>query len=148
MLDAGADDYVVKPYSAEHLEARLRAVLRRGGTDDAPRVLVIGGLVIDLDAREAKLDDQSLDLTAREFELLAYLAERAGVVVSKRELLEFRIAESLLEAEGFEVSYLPVDAKGRVDPDDVARLRGRMTTEGIVRTQDSLIPSERLTHAA
>jgi two-component system, OmpR family, KDP operon response regulator KdpE len=87
LLDAGADDYVVKPYSAEHLEARVRAVLRRSGSDPAQRTLVVGDLTIDLDAQEARFENRSLELTAREFELLAYLAERPGSMVSKRQLL-------------------------------------------------------------
>lgn len=87
LLDAGADDYIVKPYSAEHLEARVRAVLRRSGSDPAERTLVVGDLTIDLDAQEARFEDRPLELTAREFELLAYLAERPGSMVSKRQLL-------------------------------------------------------------
>jgi DNA-binding response OmpR family regulator len=87
LLDAGADDYVVKPYSADHLEARIRAVLRRTGQGDAPRSISVGELKIDLDAHLATLAGDPLDLTAREFELLAYLAEHEGKVVSKRELL-------------------------------------------------------------
>jgi len=87
LLDAGADDYVIKPYSADHLEARIRAVLRRSSPDDGNPVIRVGGLVIDSDAHQATLDGEPLDLTAKEFELLTYLAERAGKVVSKRELL-------------------------------------------------------------
>jgi len=87
LLDAGADDYVVKPYSAEHLEARVRAVLRRSGSDPPQRELVVGDLTIDLDAQEARFEGRPLELTAREFELLAYLAERPGSMVSKRQLL-------------------------------------------------------------
>ena len=87
LLDAGADDFVVKPYSTEHLEARLRAVLRRSGSEPEQRVLTVGQIVIDLDAQEARFEDGPLELTAREFELLAYLAERSGTMVSKRQLL-------------------------------------------------------------
>lgn len=87
LLDAGADDYVVKPYSAEHLEARLRAVLRRSGPEPEQRVITVGQIVIDLDAQEVHFEDQPLALTAREFELLAYLAERPGSIVSKRQIL-------------------------------------------------------------
>lgn len=87
LLDSGADDYVVKPYSVEHLEARIRAVLRRANPDEGPRTISVGGLSVDLDAHVASLDGIPLELTAREFELLAYLAERAGKVVGKRELL-------------------------------------------------------------
>jgi len=81
LLDAGADDYVVKPYSAEHLEARLRAVLRRSSSEPEQRVITVGQIVIDLDAQEARFEDRPLELTAREFELLAYLAERCGSTV-------------------------------------------------------------------
>lgn len=87
LLDAGADDYVVKPYSAEHLEARIRAVLRRTGSDPEQRTLVVGEIAVDLDAQDATFQGRSLELTAREFELLAFLAERPGTMVSKRQLL-------------------------------------------------------------
>lgn len=88
VLDAGADDYLVKPFSAAQLDARIRAVLRRGGADPGTgRELVVGGLWMDLRARRASLDGGELELTPREFDLLAYLAARAGEVVSKRELL-------------------------------------------------------------
>ena len=87
LLDAGADDYVVKPYSAEHLEARLRAVLRRSGSEPQQRTIIVGEIVVDLDAQEVQFQGQPLDLTAREFELLVYLVERPGRMVSKRQLL-------------------------------------------------------------
>jgi DNA-binding response OmpR family regulator len=86
-LDAGADDYIVKPYSAEQLDARIRAVLRRvrGAPDDGP--IVVGGLSIDVRRHVALLDGAVLDLTRKEFELLTALAAQAGQVVSKRQLL-------------------------------------------------------------
>jgi DNA-binding response OmpR family regulator len=87
LLDAGADDYVVKPYSAEHLEARLRAVLRRSGSEPQQRTMVVGEIAVDLDAQEVQFQGQPLDLTAREFELLVYLVQRPGRMVSKRQLL-------------------------------------------------------------
>ena len=86
-LDAGADDYVVKPFAAEHLDARIRAVLRRRTATSPEAPLVVGGLVIDVRAREARLDGQPLDLSRLEFDLLAHLASREGTVVRKRELL-------------------------------------------------------------
>ena len=87
-LDAGADDYLVKPFSAAQLEARVRAVLRRYGAGQNERpVLTVGGLSIDLRARVATLDGAQLELSPREFDLLAYLAQRPGEVVTKRELL-------------------------------------------------------------
>jgi DNA-binding response OmpR family regulator len=86
-LDAGADDYLVKPFAAAALDARIRAVLRRSSSDEAPKALEVGGLVIDPRSREASLDGTPLDLAPREFDLLAYLAARPGEVVTKRELL-------------------------------------------------------------
>ena len=88
VLDLGADDYVVKPFSTEQLEARLRAVLRRGRPADEPdAALVVGALSMDRSTREATLGGRPLDLTRMEFDLLAYLAGRAGRVVSKRQLM-------------------------------------------------------------
>jgi DNA-binding response OmpR family regulator len=87
-LDAGADDYVVKPFAADQLDARIRAVLRRvapaeGGGDR----LEVGALVVDVRAHLATLSGRPLELSRKEFDLLAYLAARPGVVVSKRELM-------------------------------------------------------------
>jgi two-component system, OmpR family, KDP operon response regulator KdpE len=86
-LDAGADDHLVKPFSVEQLEARVRAVLRRAKTAPRGRPLQIGGLVVDGSAREASLDGRPLELSPKEFDLLRYLAEHVGEVVSKRQLL-------------------------------------------------------------
>jgi DNA-binding response OmpR family regulator len=86
VLDAGADDYVVKPYSAAQLDARIRAVLRRAG-ESAPEPLQVGGLCVDPRARLAELDGVELELTPREFDVLPYLAARSGEVITKRELL-------------------------------------------------------------
>jgi len=87
VLDAGADDYVIKPYSADHLAARIRAVLRRSGDLGADDTIVIADLRLDLNAHEAILEGRALKLTARAFDLLAYLAARPGKLISKRELL-------------------------------------------------------------
>ncbi|GEL26887.1 DNA-binding response regulator [Pseudonocardia sulfidoxydans NBRC 16205] len=87
VLDAGADDYLVKPFGSAQLDARIRAVLRRGGEADVDPTVTVGGLVVDPRGRTARLDDRALELTPREFDLLHYLAARAGEVVAKRELL-------------------------------------------------------------
>ncbi len=86
-LDSGADDYVVKPFGIEQVEARLRAILRRSGPSLAEGPLVVGGLTIDPLTRLVSLDGAPVDLSRKEFDLLLALAQRAGEVVTKRELL-------------------------------------------------------------
>jgi len=86
-LDAGADDYVVKPYSADQLDARIRAVLRRARGGPATGVVTVGDLVVDEAAHEVHLAGEPLELSPKEFELLAYLAGHVGQVVTKRQLL-------------------------------------------------------------
>lgn len=86
LLDAGADDYLVKPFSPRQLQARLGAVLRRAGSRGREAPLVVGGLRIDGTGRTATLDGVPLVLSPKEFDLLAYLAEHVGEVVSKRTL--------------------------------------------------------------
>lgn len=90
LLNDGADDYLTKPFSVEHLSARMAAVLRRSrsvGEVPASPVIRVGGLAIDLLRRRAELDGGVLDLTRREFDLLAFLAGRPGVVVARKDLL-------------------------------------------------------------
>jgi DNA-binding response OmpR family regulator len=86
-LDAGADDFVTKPFGAEHIEARIRAILRRSSTHRAEGPITVGGLVVDARTRTASLDQRPLELSRKEFDLLLALAQRAGEVVSKRDLL-------------------------------------------------------------
>ena len=87
-LDAGADDYVTKPFSMNELLARIRAQLRRSPvTDEQPTTIVAGDFSIDLDARSVKVKGQEVHLTPKEFDLLVYLARRAGKVVTHRALL-------------------------------------------------------------
>jgi two-component system KDP operon response regulator KdpE len=89
VLDAGADDYVIKPFGAGQIDARIRAVLRRTANagPGAASPLEVGGLWLDPDAHEATLDGAPLDLSRREFDLLHYLAQHAGQVVARRDLL-------------------------------------------------------------
>jgi DNA-binding response OmpR family regulator len=90
LLNAGADDYIIKPYSAAQVQARIRAVLRRGGVPEEEaesRTIQLGALSIDPRGREVSLDGETLTLTRKEFDLLYYLASRPGEVVSKRDLL-------------------------------------------------------------
>src|SRR5205814_9736847 len=85
-LDRGADDYVIKPFSGAPLDARIRAVLRRAGSDGPSGPIVVGDLVVNPRTREAHLEGRALDLNRKEFDVLSYLALRQGDVVSKRDL--------------------------------------------------------------
>jgi two-component system, OmpR family, KDP operon response regulator KdpE len=87
-LDAGADDYVTKPFSMNELLARIRAQLRRTPpTEEQPRAIAAGDFLIDLDARSVKVSGNEVHLTPKEFDLLVYLAKRPGKVVTHRNLL-------------------------------------------------------------
>jgi two-component system OmpR family response regulator len=90
-LDAGADDYVTKPFSVSELMARVRAALRRSTPEDVPAVtkaFTIGELSIDPARRTASLAGRALDLTPREFDLITFLARNRGLVFSREQLLE------------------------------------------------------------
>jgi two-component system, OmpR family, KDP operon response regulator KdpE len=89
LLDAGADDYVVKPFTAVQIDARIRAVLRRSSPTEQRRdqPVDVGGLHVDPSSREVTLDGRGIELSRKEFDLLLALARRPGEVVTKRELL-------------------------------------------------------------
>jgi DNA-binding response OmpR family regulator len=88
-LELGADDYVTKPFSPRALVARARAVLRRAqGQVQAPAMVRLGGLEIDLQGRRVSLDGQPLQLTPNEFKLLALLARHPGQTLTREQLLD------------------------------------------------------------
>ena len=89
-LDAGADDYLIKPYDLDELLARIRAVLRRHQPGAAPehQVLRFGSLEIDRDVRIVSVNGQAADLTSYQFDLLVTLAERAGRVLTRDQIME------------------------------------------------------------
>jgi two-component system KDP operon response regulator KdpE len=88
-LDAGADDYVTKPFSTNELLARVRAALRRASVTRAPEspVMEIGDFRLDLQAHSAHAKNQEVRLTPKEFDVLVYLAQHAGRIVTHRALL-------------------------------------------------------------
>jgi DNA-binding response OmpR family regulator len=96
-LELGADDYLPKPFEPRELLARLRAVLRRphGQASAAPRLLRFGRLEIDPDARALRLDGQERAVTAYQFDLLLAMAERAGRVLSREQLMDAVTGEAL-----------------------------------------------------
>ncbi|MES1184377.1 MAG: response regulator transcription factor [Myxococcales bacterium] len=89
-LELGADDYMTKPFAARELLARIHAVIRRarGKAGPAPRELHVGNLVLDIAGLSASLDGRPLQLTSYEFALLRVLADHAGRVLSREQLLE------------------------------------------------------------
>ncbi|RMI36941.1 response regulator transcription factor [Streptomyces triticirhizae] len=93
-LNLGADDYVVKPYDTGELLARIHAVSRRTGgeeptgpEDEAPEVLVVGPVVVELATRRVEVDGERVVLTRKEFDLLALLAQRPGVVFRREQII-------------------------------------------------------------
>ncbi len=87
-LETGADDYVTKPFSIEEVVARIRSVLRRVvGSKDVNPILSYGDLVIDFEHREVSLNDEPIKLTPMEYELLKYMVQNAGRVLTRRMLL-------------------------------------------------------------
>ena len=130
-LEIGADDYIPKPFEPRELLARLRAVLRRPplAAEAAARVLRFGRLDIDLGARVARLDGEARALTAYQFDLLVALAERAGRVLSREQLLD------AVKGEAFDPFDRSIDVHiGRLRAaieDDVKQPRRIITVRGV-----------------
>lgn len=87
-LDSGADDYISKPFGMMEFVARVRALLRRSQTASGSRKLEIANLEMDVDKHEVIADGQGITLTLKEFQLLRYLLENQGIVLSRDQLLE------------------------------------------------------------
>jgi DNA-binding response OmpR family regulator len=87
-LELGADDYVPKPFSPRELVARIKAILRRAEPQPKDLVLQLGDVSVNLEGRETHVDGQAVELTAKEFDLLAYFLESPGIVLSRDRLLD------------------------------------------------------------
>jgi two-component system response regulator PhoP len=126
-LQAGADDYVVKPFHFEEVLARLQALLRRAGGWSSPE-LVCGPIVLDTRAQTVKVNGSPVDLTTFEYRILEHLMLRAGEVISKTELTE-RLYDQDFERDSNVIEVFIGRLRRKLDPDETLKpietLRGR-----------------------
>jgi len=130
-LDAGADDYVTKPFGVRELTARMRVALRhssQGAVAAADPVLQIAGLRIDLDRREVSLDGRSVRLTPIEYKMLVLLARHAGKVLTHRQILRDVWGPAYVEAHLVRVHM--AELRKKIEPEP-ARPRLLVTEPGV-----------------
>jgi two-component system response regulator PhoP len=138
-LDAGADDYVVKPFQFEEVIARVNALLRRSG-GWASSEMIAGPVSLDLSRQEVKVHDAAIELTSFEYKILEYLMVRAGQVISKTELTE-RLYDQDFERDSNVIEVFVGRLRKKLDPDNsikpIETLRGRGYRFGLERKQSA-----------
>jgi two-component system response regulator PhoP len=126
-LEAGADDYVVKPFHVEEVTARVNALLRRTG-GWASSTMSAGPVSLDMSRQELKVNDASIELTSYEYKIIEYLMVRAGQVISKTELTE-RLYDQDFERDSNVIEVFIGRLRKKMDPDNTIKpietLRGR-----------------------
>jgi two-component system, OmpR family, KDP operon response regulator KdpE len=127
-LDAGADDYITKPFGTEELLARLRAVLRRVSDDGEPRI-EIGDLTVDLESHEVSSNGKVVHLTPIEFDLLRVLAQHRGKLVTHRQLLH-EVWGPAYESETHYLRVHMAHIRAKIEPDP-SRPRYVITEPGV-----------------
>jgi len=136
-LDAGADDYVVKPFQFEEVIARVNALVRRSG-GWASSIMTAGPISLDLSRQEVKVNDAVIELTSYEYKIIEYLIVRAGQVISKTELTE-RLYDQDFERDSNVIEVFVGRLRKKLDPDNtiqpIETLRGRGYRFGLERNQ-------------
>ena len=136
-LDAGADDYVVKPFQFEEVIARVNALVRRSG-GWASSEMIAGPVSLDLSRQEVKVNDAAIELTSFEYKIIEYLMVRAGQVISKTELAE-RLYDQDFERDSNVIEVFVGRLRKKLDPDNtinpIETLRGRGYRFGLERKQ-------------
>jgi len=137
-LDAGADDYVVKPFHIEEVTARVNALLRRSG-GWASSVMSAGPVSLDMSRQEVKVDGEAVELTSFEYKIIEYLMLRAGKVISKTELTE-RLYDQDFERDSNVIEVFIGRLRKKLDPDNsikpIETLRGRGYRFALERSND------------
>jgi len=137
-LDAGADDYVVKPFHYEEVSARVNALLRRSG-GWATSVLSAGPVTLDTTRQELKVSDSEIELTSYEYRIIEHLMMRAGEVISKTELTD-RLYDQDFERDSNVIEVFIGRLRKKMDPDNslqpIETLRGRGYRFALDRNQD------------